>query len=269
MLADILRKTDKRKRYLIQAVLASLVCLFAGLDIYNISKYILVPLIILFIIGGTYILHYPNIKLSNVIPSLVLPFGIVGAGILTLKTYEGLGLLLKVVLIVYVAFTYYIISLMDNIFLVVFGRDESIPLYRVATSWSQILQILVTLPVFASIFKFDLRGIEQSILIFIISFVLIMHQIWIQSFDSDTKRVGVWEMIFLSVFGSFLVAVSCLAGAFYPAEGFMRALLSASVLLFSINYVIGYLKNETSKKFILQYLFIVLIFFLLFVFFLP
>jgi hypothetical protein len=169
----------------------------------------------------------------------------------------------------YVGFTYYIISLMDNIFLVVFERDESIPLYRVATSWSQILQILVTLPVFASIYKFDLRGLEQSFLILLISFVAIMHQIWIQSFDSDTKRVGVWEMIFLSTVGSFLVAVSCLAGSFFPAEGFMRALLSASVLLFSLNYVIGYLKNETSKKIIFQYLFIVLIFFVLFVFFTP
>jgi len=266
MLIETLKKVEKRRRYLIQSFL---VCAFVGCVGFDIIKLSDIPLALacLFIaLVGTCVLHYPNIKRYNIVPSVLLPLGIISAGVLLLSHYSGLSFALRAVIVLYVGVMYYLISLMDNIFLVVYDRDESIPLFRVATSWSQIFHILIAIPIFACIYKLDYRSYESSSILFILSFIVLMHQVWIQSFDSDTKRVGVWEMIFLSLFGSFLVSAGALATSYIPAEAFLRALFAAAILLFSINYVNSYLKNELSKKLIAQYISIVVIFLALLVF---
>jgi len=260
---------ERKHRYLIQSLLA-------GVFIYAVTQK-LVPLeywqigliLMVLVITGAYFSHYPNVNKENLLISILMPTGVLSGALLSLHFFPNLGFLFKIFVILFFSGMYYLVSLSDNIFLVVHDREEVIPLYRVAVTWSQILQVVVAIPLFAGIFKINSTAFLQCFAVAIISFLFTYYQLWIYQFDQDAKKTGIGEILFLCFSAFFLTYALSFAVSFFPSEAFLRASFLSSILLFILSYISGYLKNEISRKMVMGYLIIVLIFLAILLIFIP
>ena len=191
---------------------------------------------------------------------LVLPILLVSGALLSLVFFPNLALPIRIATISAVGVLMYAISLVNNIFLVVYERGEVIPLYRVAVTWSQILLIIVAIPFFSGIFKLPVNGLYQSILVAgagVLSAYLLM---WFQEMDPDVPDIDRVEEITNSSLVGFLVFSFSIATSFFPAESFLRALLVSAVLMSSLGYLQAHYKNAITKKLVAEYMFIILLF---------
>lgn len=266
-MANILN-IDRKKRYLLQSLLFFLLGYFLFIQ-SNFSLVTEIFLNLLFVLVFVSISHYPNIKLHNILYGSILPIQLVLSGSLFFYFYPNLSYLFKSVLLLGFSFLYYVVSLVDNIFLVIQDREEQIPMYRVASTWAQILVVITSIPLYSSIFKLDILFIWQSILVLISTLLFSFYQFWILRFDKDLKKIKVGEFILLNLLAGFLVFSTSLSISFFPTESFLRALFVSSVLMFSLNYTQSHLKNDVNEKFLYQSLFISLFFFIILVLFNP
>ena len=89
---------------------------------------------------------------------------------LALLFFPNISLIFKLSAIVAFSFLDYVILLINNVFLVIEDREEVIPLYRVAVTWSLILQIIVLIPLVASVYKFNVSSFYQAAAVAVLSF---------------------------------------------------------------------------------------------------
>ncbi len=260
---------EKKHKYLIQSLLIAIFTYLVTQDVINLGLFGVIISAFLLVISGALVSHYPGINKRNFFMSIIMPLGVLGGALLSLKFYPNLGTAFKVFVIVFFAGIYYLVSLADNVFLVVHDREEIIPLYRVAVTWSQILQVIVAIPLFAGIYKLNTNAFVQSFCVSIISFLFTYYQLKIYQFEPDAKNTGVGEILYLCIFSFFIIFSTSVSVSFYPSEAFLRSLFVSSVLLFLLTYISAYLKNEITRKMILGYLFISSIFFFFLIFFTP
>lgn len=268
-LTTVKQKVQKKHKYLIISVFVTFFLYLFSTGRIHFELWYTVAFVIGLVLFGTILTQYSNIDLKNFLYILLMPLSLLSGALLFFNSFPNLGSISKVVAVLCFGVFYYLVSLIDNVFLVVQDREEVIPLYRVATAWSQIIQIIVAIPLFSGIFKLGVNGVYQGILVGIISFFYVIYQIWASRYDKDAKSTGVGEAIFLSTLGLFLVASSSIAVSFIPTEAFLRALLVSAVLMFVLSYVASYLRNDINKKMMVQFVFIFAIFLFIIVFFTP
>lgn len=259
----------KKNKYLIQSFLVAIfIYVFTqGIIKTGIVNISILSLILVF--SGSLISHYPGINKKNFFYSVIMPLGVLVGALLSLYFYPNLGSIFKIIVIIFFFGLYYLVSLADNIFLVVDDREEIIPLYRVAVTWSQILQAVVAIPLFAGIFKLNVSASIQSITVAIISFLFTYYQLWIYRYEPDAKKLSGGEKLYLCLISLFIMFFSVFSVSFFPSEDFLRALFASSILLFLLNYISGHLKNEITRKMIFRYLVICLVFLFFLLFFRP
>ncbi|KKS66322.1 MAG: hypothetical protein UV35_C0018G0001 [candidate division WWE3 bacterium GW2011_GWB1_42_6] len=217
----------------------------------------------------TILVHYPNVTYKNIFMAVLLPMNLALGGTLALLFFPNISLIFKLSAIVAFSFLDYVILLINNVFLVIEDREEVIPLYRVAVTWSLILQIIVLIPLVASVYKFNVSSFYQAAAVAVLSFFYSLYQIWVTRYDKDAKNAGVAERIFLSLIVFFFVFAGVIGVSFVPSEPFLKALFTSSIAMFGLSYVSAYLKNEINKKFIFQYAFITMFFLVLMLIFRP
>lgn len=260
MLKIVRFELEKKNKYIIQSFLIAIFIYIFTQGVVNLGIPYLILLSLLLVCSGALISHYPGITKENFIYSIIMPLGVLSGGVLSLHFYPNLGAVFKLLVVAFFAGIYYLVSLADNIFLVVHDREEIIPLYRVAVTWSQILQVIVAIPLFAGIFKLNVSVFTQSFIVSIISFLFTYYQLWVYRFEPDAKKAGVGERFYLCALSFFIIFASSLSVSFFPSEDFLRALYTSSVLLFILNYTSAHLKNEISRRMMIRYLVIILVF---------
>ncbi len=269
MFKPIKFELEKKNKYLIQSILIGIFIYIFTQGLVNISNFKLIALSLLLVSSGSLISHSSGITKENFLYSIIMPLGVVAGGILSLRFYPNLGTVFKLMVVAFFSGIYYLVSLADNIFLVVHDREEIIPLYRVAVTWSQILQVVVAIPLFAGIFKLNLVVFLQSLIVSLVAFSFTYYQLWVYRFEPDAKKLGAGERFYICFMSFFIIYVSSVAVSFFPSEDFLRALFTSSVLLFVLNYTSAHLKNEISRRIIVRYLLIILVFLIFFLFFKP
>ncbi len=233
------------------------------------TKPVIALLTILIGVVGTFITQYPNIDLKNMLVSLLLPLHLIIGTLLTLTYFPNLGLPIKLLSLISFTGVFYIVSIINNVFLVVEERNESIPLFRAAVAWNQIILIVIAIPFFAGVFKLPINGLFQTFIVSLSAFMFAFYLLWILDFDKDSKKTQMGEKAVLSSIVSFLSFAYSSAVAFVPTESFLRAIFVASALMLGLNYLQSHLKNSITKKLLLEYLFISIIFFLILLVFKP
>ncbi len=256
-------KIERKQKFLVNTVILGIL-----MYLFIFNKILFTPvtagLALIYLIVSIYIVHYPNLTLKTLPISVILPLSLTVGSFYVLRYFPNLTFLFKIGLILGYSALYYVMSLVDNIFLVVNDRQELIPLYRVAVTWSHILLVVVAIPFYAGIYKLPINSLIQNLIIFFASCVFCFYVIWAGRYDKGLKNIKVGEGILLVLFSSFIVLGMTTAVSFIPSEAFMRALLISSTLMFVLNYsVTGYLKNEIHKKIIFEYISIVILFFIL------
>lgn len=267
---NIIDTIDKKYRYIIHSAVLTLYIYVASIVFWNSSLYERVGFGILLLILTVGFVHYPNVGLkniSNTIMVLVLPSYLFGSMLLALKYYPNLSYIFKLAMMFGGAAMFYIISIVDNIFLVVSERAEIIPLYRAAIPWSQILLVTVSIPLFTGIFKIPTVSFLQAAIISFLTILLSLYQFWSYRHEENLIPVGVGGMVLFSVMAGFISFCVSIATSFMPAQSFLRGIVGAAGLMFGLFYVSSFLRNNINKKLLLEYFLIILGFIILMILF--
>ena len=263
---------SKKLKYLLLSLLT------AGLLVWfsfssGLIRAILPIITILIALLGTLFVQYTSFKVNvksiffnTFINIIALPVILILGTVLTLIYFPNLSVVVRVVAIFGVGVLMYITQLVDNVFLVVYERGEAIPLYRVATTWSQILMVVLAIPFYAGIFKVPLNSITQSIVVATVAGLFTLFMVWIMLMDPEVTDPSREERLIESGMVFFAVFTVSIGTSFIPTESFLRSLLVSAVLMASLGYIQAHHKNKINKKLILEY-FLIIIVFLIFVLF--
>lgn len=195
--------------------------------------------------------------------STIIPIHLSTGAVLSLLGFPNLSILFRLLICLVFSVLYYVSLLVLNIFVVAGSRGKSIPLSRAANTWSQILVVISCIPFYAGVFKLPVHPLFQIITIVTSSFLLGLFYLKMQESETDVFRpvlplsVSLWV---LSMTASIL---------FMPFEAAFRALFLASVMLFGMGFIEGYIKHTLTKKTLIEYLIITVSFLLLGLLFVP
>ncbi len=197
---------------------------------------------------------------KTIISTITLPAVLTLGALLSLIYFPNLSWPTKTLAVLGVSLFMYVTSSTTNIFLVVFEKGTVIPLFRAASTWSQILIVVIAIPFFAGVFKLPLISPLQSLLVGISSVLFALYLTWVQNMDPDIPTINRGEVLLNASFVGFLAFSMSIATAFIPAESFLRALLMSSMLMAGLGYLQAHYKNTITKKLILEFVVIAAIF---------
>lgn len=258
----------KRAKYVIFSILFGLLAYYYSAYISEFSLTFLI-FMVLISIAGNFIVHAPNYKISNILITSILQLHLLIGLFLSFEFFPNLSLMFKAISILVFGVIFYIVLVVNNVFLVVASRNEIIPLYRVAVTWSKILLVTIAIPFYAGIFKLPVDAYLQTLLV-TFSYVLFgLYLLWFFSYSKETKKYKVGEIITILGFGSFVLYSLSICVSFFPSESFLRALFIASVLMFNVSYLEGHFKNKINKKLLSEHILISVLFFILVLIFKP
>lgn len=203
----------KKQRYMAHAILTTAILYFFIQTLPEVN-YLLISLLTFFVIVGSYFVHRPNTRLVNTLVTSIMQFALVGGFILSIIFFPSLSDLFRLAALFSFMVMFYLISLVNNVFLVVNNRGEPIPLYRVAITWSKILIAAVSIPLFAGIFKISVNSFAEAIVISLISALFYLYLVWFLQYNPDVKKYRVGELLTIFALGSFIVPVVSLSLSF-------------------------------------------------------
>jgi hypothetical protein len=248
---------EKKHKYLMHAALVTLAVFFFAVRFD--FRWAIMAIAITLV--GTFVVQYPNNRPIHFIINNLLPTHLIIGALLSLYYFPNLGTPVRILFVISMGLGFYIVSLINNVYLVIEEKKELIPLYRVAVTWSQIIFVVITIPFFAGVFKIPVSSLIQNSIVSISALLFAAYLFWIMGFDPEVKKVRGVEYLLLSLFGAFSVLVAGLITSFIPTESFLRALFISSVLMFILNYLSTYLKNSITKKSVIDYVLITFVFF--------
>lgn len=193
----------------------------------------------------------------------VLPAHFALGAALSFLGFPNLSMLFRVAITGVLVVLYYACLLVLNIFVVVREKGKAIPLYRVAVIWTQILIIVVAVPMYSGIFKLDINPALETLSVAVSSFFLTLFYLWALALEEEKTN---FSLAFLASFWILLLAISI---SFLPFEAFFRALFLSSILLFGIGYVHNIVKHTLTQRILNEYILITLAFLFLGLLFVP
>ena len=261
-------KLEKKHKYLIHSLLVGAV--FFWFSFSSDDNKISIFMISLVVVSvGTLISQYPNIEIRNVYYNLLIPMHLMVGMMLSIIYFPNLGDLLKITAALVFSFVFYVVLLINNVFMVVEEKKEIIPLYRAAVTWNQILLVVVAIPYLAGVFKMPLNAFIQGLVVTLSIFFLFSHHLWALQLDREVKQLRIGEKWMLIIFMTFLGFIYSITVSFIPTESFLRALFVSTFLIFGVNYLQGHLKNTLTFKLIAEYFILSIIFFLIILIYKP
>ncbi|KKR81269.1 MAG: hypothetical protein UU73_C0003G0167 [Candidatus Daviesbacteria bacterium GW2011_GWA1_41_61] len=142
--------------------------------------------------------------------------------------------------------TFYTLLLSQNVFNVASMR--TIPLYRVASTTVFVLTLITAYLLFNVIFSFNLIFIWNALLIFLLSFPLILHLIWSIEMEGITASILIYSLIL-----AFLVAELGLALSFWPISKAMASLMLATTIFITLGITTHALRERLTRGIVWEY----------------
>ena len=264
---DLIERIPKKYKYLIHTAMIVVPLWFVS-DTNRAVEWGIVIMIFAATVVGTIFTQDVRDK-RDYIFVLLLPLHLSIGILLSMHFFPNLSMFIRVATLLMVGGLFYAVSLVNNILLVVDVRENLIPLYRAAITWSQILLVIVAIPFLAGVFKLPFNPLIQTAFVALSSFLFALYMFWVLGFDRDLKRLSLSKQLVCSMLASFYVASFSISVAFIPTESFLRAIFVASVLMSALGYFQNYLKNSVTARIILEYAAIVGAFFVLLIVFRP
>lgn len=243
---DQILHINKRQKIIISAVLLTMGLLSTQLVDFNLRfKFI----------GGLFVLSYTlsiwalweGINLTKAIVLMVLPtfFTVALSSFYFLLPVRWLTRLP-------VAFAfglmYYSLLLAQNVFNVASLR--TIPLYRAASTASFLFTLLSAFFLFNVVYAFDLLFIWNGVVVFLISFPLILQVLWsINMEDKVTTTVLVQSFILSLILGELALAFS-----FWPTPTTIWPLILSSSMYVLLGLTTQVLRGRVNRRVIWEYL---------------
>src|SRR3989304_868726 len=194
---------EKKHKYLIHSFLMGAMFFWFSFSPEE-NKFNIFMISLIVVSVGTLISQYPNIEIRNIYFNLLIPLHLVLGMMLSIVYFPNLGVPLKILAAAVFSFVFYVVLLINNVFMVVEEKKETIPLYRAAITWNQIIFVVVAIPYLAGVFKVPLNAFFQSLVISFSIFLLFSHNIWVLQLDREVKQINVGEKWLLVLFMTFL-----------------------------------------------------------------
>jgi hypothetical protein len=259
---------SRKQEYIIYAAVGSV--LLGSVWTYSgLTQRLVAFTALLFVTLGALFVQRKNIKRENFLYIVILPTHLAIGVILSVLYFPNLGLLVKLGSLIFNAAILYAISLVNNIFLVVLYKQGMIPLYRAATTWLLILLVITAIPFYTGILKLPLLSFVQMGVIGLSALLFALYTLWVTSLDIEANKPSTAESLYLGVFSAFLVVVAGISASFMPTEPFLTALYVATYLMLVLGYIQAHLKNNVTRRLVLEYVSIIITFFLILLLFKP
>lgn len=263
-------RIQKKHRYILYS-LAMFVLLIRFHSAFSAQNWGIGLIIVLFLatVVGAFSTQYPGITFKNSLYLALLPLHLTAGAVFSIIYYPNLSFVFRIFSLAVISVLYYLIGLVNNIFLVVEDKRGTIPLYRVAVTWSQILLTIVAIPFFAGVFKLPLNSFTQNAVVAFSTFLFTIFLIWTTEQDSEVRNIRIRDRVLVSLLTSFFVFALGMSVSFIPTESFLRSLLISAVLMFGLSYVRSHYKNSIDRSLITEYGLIFIIFLLIVLIFRP
>lgn len=259
---------SRKQEYIVYSAIGS-VLLGSVWTYEGMSQRVVAIIALLFVVLGALFVQRKNLKKENFLYIVILPTHLAIGVILSVLYFPNLGLLVKIGSLVFNALILYAASLVNNIFLVVLYKQGMIPLYRAATTWLLILLVITAIPFYTGILKLPLLVFIQYGVIGLSAWLFSLYTLWVTSLDIEANKPDTVESIYLSAFSAFLVVVAGISASFIPTEPFLTALYVATYLMFVLGYIQAHLKNNVTRRLLLEYISIIITFFVILLLFKP
>lgn len=262
-------KLTQKHKYLLEAFFIVLSLFIFSYSSGNWKTLSFVVAVLIAVLGSIWVQFTSVLTLSGkfkkffretVLNVITLPAALTIGALLSLIYFPNLSIPTKALAILVAGFFMYIALLVGNILLVIYEKGEVIPLYRVAATWSQILVVVISIPLYAGIFKLPILPFIQCTFVGLSAAIFALYLTWSQDMDPEIPPIGRGEQLVTSLFVGFLVGSLGLSVSFLPTESFLRALLLSSGLMFSLGYIQAHYKNVVTKKLIFEYSLISILF---------
>jgi hypothetical protein len=183
--------------------------------------------------------------------------------------YPNLSVILKVGASLFYLSLLYTLLLLNNVLLVVKGREGGIPVYRVAVNWVQIVLLGISISLFTGLLRLEIQPMFQVMAVTLVALICNQYFIWVWSYEKDSRQLKAFESAVLSGSFALLTGWSAFLVLFFSTESFLRGIFVASIFLLGLGYTQLYIKNALSKRTLRDYLVICAVFFGLLVVFKP
>ncbi|KKU50577.1 MAG: hypothetical protein UX73_C0020G0002 [candidate division WWE3 bacterium GW2011_GWC1_47_10] len=157
---DLIERIPKKYKYLIHTVMIVVPLWFVS-DTNQAVEWGIVIMIFAATVVGTIFTQDVRDK-RDYIFVLLLPLHLSIGILLSMHFFPNLSMFIRVATLLMVGGLFYAVSLVNNILLVVDVRENLIPLYRAAITWSQILLVIVAIPFLAGVFKLPFNPLIQT-----------------------------------------------------------------------------------------------------------
>lgn len=188
-------------------------------------------------LGIVFISDFSVRMMAVIVPMLFF----VGFGLFTaLLPYS---ILTAILLSIFFGVVYYILFLVENVFLVAIGY-RTVPLYRAAYTTSLIILLITIFFVFDTLFSFRLLYIWNVLGVFVVSVLVFLYQFWAITIElpDDGKDKNRWLYVFLP---AVLMTELALVWSFWPV-----GIFKGSVYLVSVVYVLsGLIQADIRGRF--------------------
>lgn len=249
----------KKHKYLILAALTVLLLVLFSYS-SSMSRMLITAIIVTLSILGPIWVQYPGVNLNNSLNLILIPLHLVMGAVLSLIYFPNLGVPTRLAAIVTVGVLMYVVSLTNNIFMVSEESKKTIPLFRVAVTWSQILLVIVSIPYLAGVYKTSFNFIIQNLIAGTSAFLFSIYMYWPREIDKDVHKIEVKEKVINSLYVMLLVVGAGVSVSFFPTESFLRSLYVSAILMSVLGYFQAHYKNAITKKLLSEYLLISLLF---------
>lgn len=183
--------------------------------------------------------------------------------------YPNLSSTVKIFTALFYTGLLYTLLLLNNVLLVVKGREEVIPVYRVAVGWVQIVLLSVAITVFTGLHRLPVQPLLQTLTVYLVALFFYAYSLWVYSFEKEIRRIKGLESFVITASLAVFTSWASFITLFFSGETFLRGLFIASVFLLGLGYIQLYLKNSLSKKTLRDYIAVTLTFFVVLVLFKP
>lgn len=252
----------KRLKFLLVSLLAS-IALFSSLVIPYDARLLYSVLFVFFALVFTFASLEVKFSLKITPILMILPLHLLIGALGGFYVFPNLSLLMRLIITFVIFNLYYIMLLVLNIFSVVEERGKSMPLFRVASTWAQILIVIVSIPFYSVVFKLPIHPLLQVLVVAFSTFCLVLF--YLVMLDLEINEIDL-NLAFLSAFWVMILSFAIL---FLPFEAFFRGLFLSSVLLFGIGFSYHTLKHSLTRKITLEYIMITIAFLFIGLIFIP
>lgn len=141
---------------------------------------------------------------------------------------------------------FYTLLLSQNVFNV--SSIRTIPLYRVASTVVLVLTLLTAFLLFNVIFSFRLLFIYNAVLVFLLSFPLILQLLWSIEMEGINSFLIVYSLILSLVVGEIALALS-----FWPITQAMASLVVSTGIYITLGISTHFLREKLSRRVVWEY----------------